>query len=280
MYKIILQGPRLSAELGQQLALELDARIDFKRGFAVVHLANAPSQSRLQALRAHYPFDINLLPRGFDGSQVKLVISDMDSTLISIECIDEIADFANVKPQVSAITEAAMRGELDFEGSLTRRVALLAGLSTDVLQTVYDDRLKLNPGAELMLSGLRRQQIKFALVSGGFTFFTDRLKQRLKLDYSRANVLEKVDGKLTGKVLGKIIGAEAKEEFLQELCLQMGISRSQVLAVGDGANDLKMLSVAGIGVAYYAKPKVQEQADAVINHAGLEGLLGLLEIEH
>jgi len=280
MIKIILQGPNLTPELSQQLASEINARLEHKAGFNIALREQPLTSSELSTLRANYPFDINPLPTGFDASQVKLVISDMDSTLISIECIDEIADFANLKPEVSAITEAAMRGELDFEGSLTKRVALLQGLSTDVLQTVYDERLKLNPGAEQMLSGLKSQQISFALVSGGFTFFTDRLKPRLGLDFTRANVLEKVDGKLTGKVVGRIIGAEAKEEFLEELCQQLGISLRQAIAIGDGANDLKMLRAAGFGIAYHAKPKVQEQATAVINHCGLEGLLGLLQIEH
>lgn len=280
MYKIILQGPKFTAELGQQLANEIDAVLDIKQGFAVAYIGNELKKTYLSTLRGAYPFDINQLPADFDPSQVKLVISDMDSTLISIECVDEIADFADLKPEVSAITEAAMRGELDFEGSLTKRVALLEGLSTDVLQTVYDERLKLNPGAEEMLSGLKKNQIKFALVSGGFTFFTDRLKDRLDLDFTRANVLEKVEGKLTGKVVGGIIGAEAKEHFLEELCEKLSIDLKQSVAIGDGANDLKMLGVSGLGIAYHAKPKVQEQADAVINHCGLEGLLGLLQVEH
>jgi phosphoserine phosphatase len=280
MTKLILQGPQLSADHAQIIADELKAEIDAKSGFTVLHCEQTPAASTIAALRSQHDFDINVLPTDFDASQVKLVISDMDSTLISIECVDEIADFANLKPEVSAITEAAMRGELDFEGSLTKRVALLEGLSTDVLQTVYDERLQLNPGAINMLAGLKKQGIKFSLVSGGFTFFTDLLKERLGLDYSRANVLEEIEGKLSGKVVGGIIGAEAKEVFLNELCAELNIKPNQVLAIGDGANDLKMLGAAGLGVAYHAKPKVQEQADTSLNHCGLEGLLGLLDIEH
>lgn len=231
---------------------------------------------KLFELRHESELDINLLPAGFEGTNVKLLISDMDSTLIAIECIDEIADFMNIKPQVSEITEAAMRGELDFEGSLTKRVALLSGLNTDTLQNVHDERLKLNPGAEALISGLKAQSIKFALVSGGFTFFTDRLKERLGLDYARANVLSETDGKLNGSVEGGIIGAQAKADFLHELCAELNIQPNQVIAAGDGANDLLMMQAAGLSVAYHAKPAVQAQASTVLNHRGLDAILDFL----
>jgi len=231
---------------------------------------------KLFELRHESELDINFLPAAFQGSEVKLLISDMDSTLIAIECIDEIADFMNIKPEVSAITEAAMRGELDFEGSLTQRVALLKGLETSTLQQVYDERLKLNPGAETLINGLKAKQIKFALVSGGFTFFTDRLKERLELDYARANVLAQADGKLNGEVEGGIIGAQAKADFLHELCAELGIEPNQVIAAGDGANDLLMMKEAGLSVAYHAKPAVQRQASCALNHRGLDAILDFL----
>jgi phosphoserine phosphatase len=231
---------------------------------------------KLFELRQESELDINLLPEGFDGSQVKLLISDMDSTLIAIECIDEIADYMNIKPQVSAITEAAMRGELDFEGSLTKRVALLTGLNTDMLQTVYDERLVLNPGAENLIKGLKSQDIKFALVSGGFTFFTERLKEKLGLDYARANVLAETDGKLNGSVVGSIVGAQAKADFLNELCTELNISPNQVIAAGDGANDLLMMNEAGLSVAYHAKPAVQAKASTALNHRGLDAILDFI----
>ncbi|WEJ63279.1 phosphoserine phosphatase SerB [Thiomicrorhabdus lithotrophica] len=238
-----------------------------------IELDHRPDQKTLKELSEEIKIDINLLPEGFDGKEIKLVISDMDSTLISIECVDEIADYINVKPEVSAITEAAMRGELNFEDSLKKRVGLLKGLDTSALQYVYSDRLKLNPGAEKWVSGLHEQNIKFALVSGGFTFFTERLKQELGLDFARANVLGESNGELTGEVIGGIIGAQAKSDFLHELCEKLNITPNQVIAVGDGANDLLMMKEAGLSVAYHAKPKVQEQATTALNYSGLDAIL-------
>ncbi len=237
---------------------------------------NALDHTALEALRAELHLDINTLPSDFDPARVGLLITDMDSTLISIECVDEIADFVGVKPQVAAITEAAMRGEIDFEASLRRRVALLEGLNTAALQRVYDERLRLNPGAEELIAGLKARDIKLALVSGGFTFFTDRLKARLALDFTLANILAEKDGKLLGTVEGAIVGAEAKATYLTALCHELDIHPAQVVAMGDGANDLKMLAAAGLGVAYHAKPAVRAQADAALHHRGLDAVLDML----
>ena len=209
-------------------------------------------------------------------SEFKLVAMDMDSTLITIECIDEIADMQGLKPQVAAITEAAMRGELDFAASLTQRVALLEGLDASALQRVYDERLKLSPGAETMLAAVQKAGLKTLLVSGGFTFFTERLKQRLGLDYTHANALEIVDGKLTGKVLGGIVDAEEKQRTVERVCAEMGIAPSQAIVMGDGANDLKMMGIAGLSVAFRAKPVVRSQADVALNFVGLDGILNIL----
>jgi phosphoserine phosphatase len=206
----------------------------------------------------------------------KLVAMDMDSTLITIECIDEIADMQGLKPQVSAITEAAMRGELDFSESLTRRVALLEGLDAAALQRVYDERLGLSMGAEAMLAGVKAAGLKTLLVSGGFTFFTERLKPRLGLDYTHANQLEIVDGKLTGRVIGGIVDAEEKKRTVLRVCAEMGIEASQTIVMGDGANDLKMMGVSGLSVAFRAKPVVRAQADVALNFVGLDGVLTLL----
>ncbi|MBI3775713.1 MAG: phosphoserine phosphatase SerB [Gammaproteobacteria bacterium] len=251
---------------------ELEARAGYHR----LHHAQPARSDALASLRARLGYDINPLPPDFDPTQVRLLVTDMDSTLINIECIDEIAGFAGLKPQVSAITEAAMRGELNFEQSLTQRVQLLAGLDSSILQRVYDELLKLNPGAETMLACLTQRRIKTALVSGGFTFFTSRLQQRLGLDYSRANVLEMDAKQLSGRVVGAIVGAQAKADFLSELCGQLHISRTQTLAMGDGANDLNMMQLAGLSIAYHAKPKVQMQAKVVINHGTLAAVCHLL----
>lgn len=204
-----------------------------------------------------------------------LVAMDMDSTLVAIESIDEIADLQGVKPQVAEITASTMRGEIDFAESLTRRTALLRGLDQDALHRVYAERLQFNPGAEKMLQRLRAAGIRTLLVSGGFTFFTDRLKERLRLDYAAANTLEIVDGKLTGKVLGEIIGAQGKADVLKRVRDELGLKHGQVIAIGDGANDLQMLVEAGVSIAYHAKPIVQQKATYALNHVGLDGVLNL-----
>ncbi len=222
-----------------------------------------------------WEIDANWLPSETRLSDFKLVAMDMDSTLITIECIDEIADMQGLKPQVAEITEAAMRGELDFCASLERRVALLAGLDASALQRVYDERLRLSPGAETMLQKVQALGMKTLLVSGGFTFFTEKLKQRLGLDYTHANTLEIENGKLTGRVLGKIVDAEEKKNTVLRVCAEMGITPAQAIVMGDGANDLQMMSVAGLSVAFRAKPVVRRQATVAFNYAGLDGLLDL-----
>lgn len=204
-----------------------------------------------------------------------LVAMDMDSTLITIECVDEIADLHGIKPQVAAITASAMRGEIEYHESLHRRLALLAGLDEAALQRVHDERLRLSPGAERMLERLRALGIKTLLVSSGFTFFTERLKERLSLDYTLSNTLEIKDGKLTGKVLGPIVDAQAKASKLCELRDGLRLAREQVIAIGDGANDLAMMAEAGVSIAYHAKPLVREKATYCFYYVGLDGLLNL-----
>lgn len=204
-----------------------------------------------------------------------LFVTDMDSTLINIECIDEIADMQGLKGEVAAITEAAMQGEIDFRESLTRRVALLAGLPESALAEVFDHRLQLNPGAERLLQGLQRAGIRTMLVSGGFTYFTERLKSRLGFDHAWANELEVYDGKLTGKVIGDIVDGEAKAAHLERTRDELGLKPEQVIAAGDGANDIPMLRAAGFGVAFHAKPVLRDVAHCCLDHTGLDGILDL-----
>jgi len=279
MATLVLQGPRLTEHEAVALSHSLKGRLEEGKGFYRIQVDGAVDPERFAMHKQQEDFDINLLPDGFDPSQVKLLVTDMDSTLISIECIDEIADFINAKPQVSEITESAMRGEIDFETSLRRRVALLKGLDRSALDHVYNERLTLNPGAEQMLAGLETNGIKRCLVSGGFTYFTDKLKARLGLDYTLANTLEFNGDKVTGEIHGHIVGAQAKADFLLQKCKELGIEPSQAVAMGDGANDLVMMGKAGLSIAYHAKPKVQEQAHTSLNHCGLEGVLGLLDID-
>jgi phosphoserine phosphatase len=200
---------------------------------------------------------------------------DMDSSLINIECIDEIADMMNIKPQVSAITESAMRGEINFATSLIQRVALLKGLDQIALRRVIDQRLKANPGAHEWVAACKANNIKTMLVSGGFTFFANHVKNMLGLDFAFANTLEIVDGKLTGNVLGDIVDADRKAIELMKMRETLGLKVDQTIAIGDGANDLKMMKVAGVGVAYHAKPVVQEKATYALNHSGLDGIANL-----
>ncbi len=211
----------------------------------------------------------------------KLIAFDMDSTLINIECVDEIADAVGRKAEVAAITEAAMRGEItDFKDSLRRRVALLKGVTTADLEAVKRERLQLNPGAAELVAACKAAGMKVLLVSGGFTFFADHVQQLLGIDYTRSNVLEIVDGVLTGRMVdqpwGDICDGAEKQRTLLQTCARLSISPQQAIAMGDGANDLPMMGAAGLSVAYHAKPKVREQAMVAINSGGLDRLLEIL----
>ncbi len=208
----------------------------------------------------------------------RLIAFDMDSTLINIECVDEIAAMAGRKAEVAAITEAAMRGEIsDYKASLRQRVALLRGVRVEALEQVYSQRLQLNPGAETLVRACQAAGLKTLLVSGGFTFFTDRVRDRLGLDYTRSNVLEVADGALTGRMVdqpwGDICDGAEKQRTLLQTCARLSITPQQAIAVGDGANDLPMMALAGLSVAYHAKPRVREQAMVAIDHGGLDRLL-------
>ena len=241
----------------------------------VYRFSAAQSHPGLADYCLEHQLDFGFVPQGKTLADFGLVVMDMDSTLITVECIDEIADMQGLKPQVARITAAAMRGELDFAESLRQRVALLAGLDESALQRVYDERLELTAGAEVMLAKLKAHGIKTLLVSGGFVFFTERLQKRLGLDYAHANTLEIIDGKLTGKVLGDIVDAQAKADWLVKVRDELKLEPEQVIAVGDGANDLKMMAQAGTGIAFHAKPVVRTQASYALNFVGLDGLLHL-----
>jgi phosphoserine phosphatase len=238
--------------------------------------ANEASRAEVAAWCEANALDCGWVPAERRIGDFGLLVMDMDSTLITIECIDEIADMQGLKPQVSAITEAAMRGEIDFAESLRRRVSLLEGLDESALQRVYDERLQLSPGAEALLEAARAAGIRTLLVSGGFTFFTERLKARLGLDYTAANTLEIIDGKLSGRVLGAIVDAQGKADWLNRVRTDLKLEPRQVIAMGDGANDLKMMAEASVSIAYHAKPVVRAQASQALNQVGLDGVIPLL----
>jgi len=224
-----------------------------------------------EAALAGRPVDVCVQP--WNGRKKRLLVADMDSTIINVECLDELADFAGLKAQISAITERAMRGELDFEPALRERVTLLKGLSVDALQRTYDERVRLNPGARRLVRTMAANGARCVLVSGGFTFFTSRVAEQAGFHAQRANILIEADGELAGRVGEPILGREAKLAALKAEAVGLGAALSETLAVGDGANDLGMIEAAGLGVAYRAKPIVAAQADAKVDHADLTALL-------
>ena len=219
--------------------------------------------------------DYAFVPELRQLSDFRLLAMDMDSTLITIETIDELADLVGCKQEVAAITEAAMRGEIEYDESLRRRLAVMKGLDEAALQRVYDERVALTPGAERLLAAAQRHGLRTLLVSGGFTYVTDRLKTKLKLDYTRSNVLEIVDGKLTGHVVGEIVNADGKRDALLQVRDELGLTREQLIGIGDGANDLKFMAECGVSIAYHAKPVVRGETTYALNYVDLAGVLPL-----
>jgi len=277
---LVLQGPGADASTLEAIAaLASPARLSALSSSALRCEDVASTQDVVDAVQAAAlaaRVDATFIAAGRTLADFSLVAMDMDSTLITIECIDEIADMQGLKAEVSEITEAAMRGELDFSASLTRRVALLKGLDASALERVYEERLRLSMGAETMLAAVRAAGLKTLLVSGGFTFFTERLKARLGLDYTHANVLEIEDGRLTGRVVGGIVDAEEKMRTVARVCEELGVDTRRAIVMGDGANDLKMMGISGLSVAFRAKPVVRAQADVALNFSGLDGVLAVL----
>ncbi|MCV6902213.1 MAG: phosphoserine phosphatase SerB [Achromobacter xylosoxidans] len=282
IHHLVVQSPGLTVEHAEQLAALAQAQGVARISATAARLLDVQhddaTRADVVAWAERHGIDTAFVPVGLKLSHCKVLAMDMDSTLINIECIDEIAGVAGVKDKVSEITEAAMRGEIkDFAESLRRRVALLKDVPAEALEQVYTEKLRLNPGAERLITTAQAAGIKVLLVSGGFTFFTDRLRERLKLDSAHANTLEIDNGVLTGRVLGDILDADAKAVYLREFARTHGATKEQVIAMGDGANDLKMLAAAGFPVAYHAKPLVRQQTRYALNVSGLDGVLNWFE---
>ena len=240
-------------------------------------LLDVSQKENLRSIAAGFNSDLCFLNANLQPADIKVLAMDMDSTLINIECIDEIADFTGKKAAVAQITEATMRGEIkDFQESLRRRVALLEGVSADALEAVYRERLQPNLGATELLASANERGLYTLLVSGGFTFFTEKLRQQLGFKQAQANTLEIINGKLTGKVLGQIVDGIAKAAYLDEACQSLGCTKANAITIGDGANDLMMMNGSGISIAYKAKPIVKEKADAAFDRVGLDAALLLI----
>ena len=263
-----------SYDLAKEIATLFDMRFNYYKKFSSL-LNNSPAPHPdfdLEKIRKKYQLDINYYPKTFDFRKTSLFISDMDSTLISIECIDEMAKQAGVYEQVKKITMRAMQGNLDFYSALKMRLALLAGLSCKDLLYVYEKKLKFHCGVERLVKFLRVQNIRTALISGGFDFFAMRVLNTLKMDDYLANKLEIKDNKLTGKTLGLVVGGREKADFLGALCTKYRLPLNTTIAVGDGSNDLLMMKKAGLSVAYRGKKRVREIADVVIDYGCLDCL--------
>ena len=276
---LVIQGADIETRDLKALAKLSGAGAIDRLSDTTFRLTRAQPAAGIAELCAGAKLDHGFVPEGRRLTDFKLLVMDMDSTLITMETIDELADMVGIKAEVAAITAQAMRGEIEYDESLRRRLALLKGLDESALQRVYDERLRFSPGAERLLEKIRAAGIKTLLVSGGFTWITDRLKTRIKLDYTHSNVLETENGKLTGAVVGEIVNADVKRDALLRVATDLGISRTQIAGIGDGANDLKFLAECGVSVAYRAKPVVRGQTTYALNHSGLDAMLWLLSAE-
>jgi phosphoserine phosphatase len=275
---LVLQAPTLDMKFVERITSLTRPSSVRQLGQAAVRLLDAEAEPSVAQLCGQSRVDHAWMQAGRRFADLKLLAMDMDSTLITIECIDELGDLAGKKAEVAAITAQAMRGEIaDYAESLRRRVALLQGLPESALSTIYEKRLRLTPGAEQLIAACKAHGVKLLLVSGGFTFFTERLKARLGIDYVISNRLEIAAGRLTGALVGDIVGAEAKAAKFKSVMMEIKAAREQTVAIGDGANDLMMMAAAGLSVAFRAKPVVRAQAHCALSWCGLDAVVNLFE---
>lgn len=273
---IVQKQPALDTETINAISAELQqAPVEHPAPGLARWRAEPQSPAVFDDWAERFGVDAANVPNGLRLADFRLLAIDMDSTLVTMETLDEIADMAGLKAEVAAITEAAMRGEIkDFSESLTRRMALLKGVGEDLIERVYQERLHLSPGAEILLAAAKAAGLKTLLVSGGFTHFTERLKERLGFDYAFANQFDIANQRLTGRVLGPIVDGAFKARAVQQCCQDIGCPPSQAIAIGDGANDLGMMAVAGLSVGYHAKPVVREKATWSVRKGGLDVVVG------
>ena len=269
---LIVHGHNI--ETAKKVALHINGELEARKSHYRVH---TKSNFEIENLRSQHSVDLNIFDQGFDYDNIKLMVSDMDSTLISIETIDEVARQVGLSNEVSYITEEAMQGQLDFSESFKKRLSILKGVGTESFNEVYKNKMELNPGASKLVQFLKSINIKTALVSGGINFFAEKVSDVLGIDTYRANDVEIKNEALTGKVLGAVVDAKAKANYIEELCNYYGLSPKQVIAIGDGANDLEMMKVAGLSVAYHGKPILKKSCNIQINFGGLDSLIDFFD---
>jgi phosphoserine phosphatase len=273
---LVVQGPGLAETEAQALAELVRGNLE-PIASGAFRIRGASPNAAVARWAEQREVDYAFIPEGRRFADLRLLAMDMDSTLITIECIDELGDFAGRKTEIAAITAQAMRGEIEYRESLRRRVAALKNLDESALARIYEERLRLTSGAETLIESCKKHGVQLLLVSGGFTFFTERLKARLGIDHTISNVLELKNGKLTGALLGEIVDADAKAAKFRQVLHDLKATREQSVAIGDGANDLKMMKEAGLSVAFRAKPVVRAQATCALNWSGLDGVVNLFE---
>ena len=261
-------------KIAEKLALILDGEIETKKNHLRIHITR---NFDIHYLRASFNVDLNIFNNDFDYRQIKLMVSDMDSTLISIETIDEVAREVGLSQEISLITEKAMQGHLDFSESFKKRLSILKGVRTESFNAVYENKLKLNSGASELVNFFKSTNVKTALVSGGINYFAEKVKDQLGIDTYRANDVEINNETLTGKVFGNIVDAKAKAKYIEELCVLYELKPNQVIAIGDGANDLEMMKLAGLSVAFHGKPILKKNCDIQINYGGLNSLIDFFD---
>ena len=261
-------------KIAEKLALILDGEIETKKNHLRIHISR---NFDIHYLRASFNVDLNIFNNDFDYRQIKLMVSDMDSTLISIETIDEVAREVGLSQEISLITEKAMQGHLDFSESFKKRLSILKGVSTESFNAVYENKLKLNSGASELVNFFKSTNVKTALVSGGINYFAEKVKDQLGIDTYRANDVEINNETLTGKVVGNVVDAKAKAKYIEELCELYELKPNQVIAIGDGANDLEMMKLAGLSVAFRGKPILKKNCDIQINYGGLNSLIDFFD---
>ena len=261
-------------KIAEKLALILDGEIETKKNHLRIHITR---NFDIHYLRASFNVDLNIFNNDFDYRQIKLMVSDMDSTLISIETIDEVAREVGLSQEISLITEKAMQGHLDFSESFKKRLSILKGVRTESFNAVYENKLKLNSGASELVNFFKSTNVKTALVSGGINYFAEKVKDQLGIDTYRANDVEINNETLTGKVFGNIVDAKAKAKYIEELCVLYELKPNQVIAIGDGANDLEMMKLAGLSVSFHGKPILKKSCDIQINYGGLNSLIDFFD---